>query len=129
VVIPSILTSPAISGIWVILPSLTGDVVDYDELRTGERREGAFASIFSWILKLAWAIANGLAGPLVEIAGYRPEIRDALPAEVVANMRYMNALIPVFFLVPALILAARFPLTTQKIDETRRLLEDRRGVI
>lgn len=128
-VIPAILTSPAISGIWVILPSLTGDVVDYDELQTGERREGAFASIFSWILKLAWAVANGLAGPLVEIAGYRPEIRDAMPAEVVANMRYMNAFIPILFLVPGLLLAARFPLTTQKIEENRRLLEARRGAV
>ncbi len=128
-VIPAILTSPAIAGIWVILPSLTGDVVDYDELQTGERREGAFASIFSWVLKLAWAIATGLAGPLVEWAGYSPALRDAMPADVVQNYRYLGALIPLLFLIPGMILAARFPLTPAVIENNRLLLEARRGKV
>ena len=128
-IIPAIMTSPAIAGVWVILPSLTGDVVDYDELQTSERREGAFASIFSWILKLAWAVATGLAGPLVEWAGYRPELREAMPPEAVQNYRYLGALIPLIFLIPGMILAYRFPLTQARIDENRRLLEARRGAL
>ena len=126
-IIPGILTSPAIAGIWVILPSLTGDVVDYDELQTGERREGAFVSIFSWVLKLAWAVATFFAGFIVEWAGYHPDLRDAMPAEAIQNYRYLNAFVPLIFLVPGLILAARFPLTAEVIEANRRTLEERRG--
>jgi hypothetical protein len=49
--------------------------------------------------------------------------------DIVQNFRYLNALIPLIFLVPGLILAARFPLTPQKIEENRRLLEARRGAL
>ena len=46
------------AGLWLMLPSMQIDVVDMDELKTGERREGSFASIFSCILKLVFAVVS-----------------------------------------------------------------------
>lgn len=126
---PGLLLSPAVSGIWVIVPSLTGDIVDYDELRTGERREGAFAAIFSWSFKFALSLSAALSGPLVELAGFRSEWRDAMPMHVVHNMRVLLALTPVFLIGPAIWLSHRFPLTTEVIEEIRGKLEAKRGRI
>lgn len=126
-VLPGLLLSPAITAIWVLIPSLTGDIVDHDEVATGQRREGAFASIFSWFLKLAFSLAAVFSGPLVELAGFRTELRHAVPTEVQDNMRLLLAFAPACLLAPAIWLTYRFPLTTKRIEENRQLLEARRG--
>jgi len=128
-ILPGLLMSPAVTAIWVLVPSLTGDVVDFDELRTGERREGAFAAIFSWSLKFALSLAAAFSGPLVELAGFRSELRHDMPAEVIFNMRVILAVAPALLIAPAIWFCHRFPLTTEVIDQNRRLLEERRGKI
>ncbi len=127
--LPGILLSPAMTAIWVLIPSLTGDVVDYDELRTGERREGAFAAIFSWMLKFSLSFAAAVSGPLVELAGFRPELRFDMPESVVFNLRVLLAFAPLLFLIPAIWIGHRFPMTTAVIEQNRRALEERRGEI
>jgi len=128
--LPILLLAPVSSGIWILIPSLNGDVVDFDELHTGERREGAFASVFSWILKFALSLAAAFSGPLIELAGYRAGLhRDSIPPEILWNLRLFLAATPLVFLVPAILLCAKFPLTTKRIEEIRAELESRRGTI
>lgn len=128
--LPILLLSPASSGIWILIPSLNGDVVDYDELLTGERREGAFASVFSWILKFALSLAAAFSGPLVEIAGYRAGIhKESVPPDILWNMRLFLVFSPLVFLIPSLLISAKFPLTTRRIEEIRVELEARRGAV
>ena len=38
--------------------SMTADVMDYDELESGKRREGAFAACGSWIMKFGDGLAE-----------------------------------------------------------------------
>lgn len=128
--VPILLLSPASSGIWILIPSLNGDIVDYDELRTGERREGAFASVFSWILKFALSLAAAFSGPLVEIAGYRAGLhRESVPPDILWNMRLFLVFSPLAFLIPSILICSKFPLTTRRIEEIRVELEARRGTI
>jgi GPH family glycoside/pentoside/hexuronide:cation symporter len=47
VLITGVIHSIANTAIWVLIPSMTGDVVDHDELQTGQRREGSYAAVFS----------------------------------------------------------------------------------
>lgn len=128
-ILPGLLLSPTVASIWVLVPSLMGDVVDYDELQTGERREGAFASVFSWCLKFALSLSAALSGPLVELAGFRTEWRNAMPAHVVFNMRVLLALAPLVLIGPAIWLAHRIPLTTAAIEENQRRLKEKRGAV
>jgi GPH family glycoside/pentoside/hexuronide:cation symporter len=122
-----ILLAPAATGMWVIIPSMTGDVADYDELHTGERREGAFAAIYSWVLKLAFSVGIGLSGPLVELAGFRAGAVAPLAPEVLLKMRLLLAFVPVLFLGAAICVLLRYPLTPKRITEVRAMLEARRG--
>jgi len=66
----SFLIGAGYAGLWLMIPSMQADVVDYDELHTGERREGSFASVFSWVLKLSFCVGFMAAGPLLTITKF-----------------------------------------------------------
>lgn len=38
----------AATGLWVLLPSMCADIIDFDEVQSGKRLEGAFTSVYSW---------------------------------------------------------------------------------
>lgn len=126
-IVPGLLFSPVVSGMWVLIPSMTGDIVDDDELQNSERREGAFASVFSWVVKLALSLATAISGPLIEVAGYTAEMRHDLPEDVIWNMRMMLVFIPAGVIFCAFFCLTRYTLTTEVIWENRRKLEARRG--
>lgn len=117
------------AGLWLMIPSMQIDVVDLDELETGERREGSFASVFSWILKLSFCVGYLLSGPLLEWTGFDASLEGAQPESVLFNMRLGYLLLPAISLVGALVLLRLFPLTAEKAEEVRLELETRRGVV
>ena len=108
------------AGLWLMLPSMQVDVVDYDELKTGERREGSFASIFSWILKLSFCVGFLISGPLLEFTGFDAGLGGEQSEAVYRNMRLGYILIPVCSLLAALCLLRLFPINKEKAAEIRR---------
>jgi glycoside/pentoside/hexuronide:cation symporter, GPH family len=54
------------STLWFVPATLIADVVDEDELATGQRREGAFFGLYSFGQQLAAGVALLLTGVLVE---------------------------------------------------------------
>ncbi len=123
---PMALLAPAISGMWMLIPSMTGDAADLDQLKTGHRREGSFASTFSWCLKASQSVATALSGPLVVWAGFNAKLGDQQPEEVLFLMRMLVAFLPAIFLGLAIFTLCRYPLTTARIDEIHEELK-RRG--
>jgi GPH family glycoside/pentoside/hexuronide:cation symporter len=117
------------AGLWLMIPSMQVDVVDYDELNTGERREGSFASIFSWVLKLSFCMGYLIAGPLIEMTGFDAALGGEQATEVLNKMRVGYLVIPVAALVAALMILKYFPINRAKAAEIRNELETRRGVI
>lgn len=117
------------AGLWLMVSSMQADVVDHDELKTGERREGSFAAIFSWILKFAFCVGFLVSGPLLELTGFDAALDAAQPETVLRNMRIGYIAIPVTALVLALILLKIFPITPEKAAEIREQLEERRGKV
>ena len=128
-ILTGILLAPATAGMWVVIPPMLGDIVDFDELRTGERREGSFSSIYSWQLKLAFALGGGLSGPLVELVGFRVAAGNHQPEHVIYLMRVLLSFIPLVFVGTAMILLWRFPLNRARMREVNAELEKRRGSI
>ncbi|GAB4475641.1 MAG: MFS transporter [Anaerolineae bacterium] len=51
---------------WSMLP----DVIEMDELTTGQRREGVFYGVFAFLQKTGIALALALSGWVLELAGY-----------------------------------------------------------
>jgi GPH family glycoside/pentoside/hexuronide:cation symporter len=96
-------------GATLALPSaIQADVIDYDELLTGSRREGLYIGIWSIAKKLAAAIGVGTALAFMGSAGYEPN-RDQ-PENVVLTLRILYALVPCLCSIMALGVAFAYPL-------------------
>jgi GPH family glycoside/pentoside/hexuronide:cation symporter len=121
--------APATSAIWILFPSMTGDIVDDDELRTAERREGAFASIFSWFFKAASSLAMSISGFLVVWVGFDVDLREMQAPDVVHRMRLALVFVPVVFIGLGVLMALRYPLDNRRVEEIRHELEARRGKV
>ncbi|MGB5811064.1 MAG: MFS transporter [Polyangiales bacterium] len=81
------------SQVWLFLGgAMHADVIDYDELRTGKRREAQFSSLWSIIPK--FALIPGAAIPLAVLGGvgYVPN-QDQSPT-VLLTMRVLFSLVP-----------------------------------
>jgi len=117
------------AGLWLMIPSMQVDVVDIDELKTGERREGSFAAIFSWILKFSFCIGFLISGPLLEWTGFDAALGGEQPAAVMRNMRIGYIAIPVTALALALGLLKFVHISPARVAEIRAQLEARRGQV
>jgi GPH family glycoside/pentoside/hexuronide:cation symporter len=126
-IIPPILMSPVGAGIWLIAPAMQADIVDYDEWKNGVRREGSFASVFSWTTKMTNTLAAALGGLLLVWTGFDIKHGAAQPAEVLYNLKIAYIWIPVGLLALNFLLISLYPLTKKRMTEIRAELESRRG--
>ena len=118
------------TGLWVVLPSMCVDVVDYDEVHSGKRLEGAFNSTFAWVLKVGMSASMFIVGPLLDnVTGFDPKLQGHQAPDTIWWIRVLFAGIPVAALIAALLLLQRFPLTPQRMAEIRQQLEARRGTV
>jgi GPH family glycoside/pentoside/hexuronide:cation symporter len=96
-------------GATLALPSaIQADVIDYDELLTGQRREGLYIGIWSIAKKLAAALGVGAALAFMGQAGYTPNV--AQPESVLLTLRILYALVPCGCNIAALAVALAYPL-------------------
>ncbi len=63
----------AATGCLTLFGSQAMDIVDVDELQTGEQRAGAYFGIWAFGLKLAVAVGQFFAGGLLDVVGFVPE--------------------------------------------------------
>ena len=117
------------AGFWMLYGSIGADIIDYDELEYGKRREGAFTACGSWIMKVGQAVGIGASGYVLSATGFDAALGANQTPEAIWNIRFYLAAIPVVGLTIALIMLARFTLTQQKSLEIRAALEARRGKV
>ena len=113
-------------GATIALPSaMQADVIDYDELLTGERREGQYIGLWSISKKLAAALGVGLSLSILSYAGYVPNM--AQPDTVTMTLRVLYALIPSLFNLLGLGIALLYPIGIQAHREILAGIEKRRA--
>jgi glycoside/pentoside/hexuronide:cation symporter, GPH family len=115
-------------GIWMLHSAIGADIIDFDELNTGTRREGGFASFMSWILKFGNSIGMLMGGVILSWSGFDAN-KTVQSADSIFWIRFMLAVIPVIGLVAAIGFAMTFPLTKKRVLEIRQELEARRGTV
>jgi len=116
------------AGFWILISSVIADVVDYDELETGQRREGSFAACQSWITKVGIALGVGSSGWILQFTGFDSRL-PAQSEHAIFMIRILLTSIPVLGLSIALLVVLRFPLDEQRMHDIRRRLEARRGTV
>ena len=93
---------------WAMLP----DVIDEDEVRTGERREGLYTGMFTFLRKIGGASAVLLIGGVLDLAGYDGSL-EAQPAEALLAIRILVAVVPAALLLLSAWLARSYPLSRE----------------
>jgi len=92
--------------------SMIGEVIDEDELATGERREGLYLGCFTFLRKLGGALGVALSGVVLELAGYRGELPPEAQSEgALMAVRVLCSLGPAAFLLLAIWATRGYDLT------------------
>jgi GPH family glycoside/pentoside/hexuronide:cation symporter len=125
--LPAPLMAFGLGALFTLMGSMIADVCDLDELSTGQRREGMFASIYWWVVKLGMALALALGGFLLDWTGFDVDLNGEQTAQAILLMRLFDALIPVVSSGLAIWAVYSFPITEEKAHEIRLELEARRG--
>ena len=116
------------ASLWMLHSSIGADIIDYDELNTGKRREGSFTACASYILKLGNSLGYYFSGLILTWAGFTWKLKVQAP-ETIFWIRSSLASLPVVGLIIAIIFVYRVRLTKRRSGEIRRKLEDRRGTV
>jgi GPH family glycoside/pentoside/hexuronide:cation symporter len=105
-------------------PSMLADAIDWDELRTGERKEGAYSAAWGFALKLSIGLVVVATGAALQLSGFEPNVPQQRPAEL--TIRGLFAGLPLLAGLSAAWLLGRFRLDARAHQKIVTQLEARR---
>ncbi|MBN1246996.1 MAG: MFS transporter [Anaerolineae bacterium] len=120
-------------GIVVMIYAIFPDIPDVDELATGERREGTYSALITFVRKFSSAVAIFLVSNALAVAGYIPPVEElangrtrlieqAQSPAFITTLRWIFAGVPIALLAVALVFASRYPLSPEAHARLRHLL-------
>ncbi|MFT4738294.1 MAG: GPH family glycoside/pentoside/hexuronide:cation symporter [Paraglaciecola sp.] len=116
-----------IGSLFVIMMSMTADVIDLDELNHGRRREGVFGAIYWYMVKFGFAIAGGLSGVILTVVGFDG---NALvqPEGAIDGLRLAFSGIPMIGTLIAMYIMHDYDIDEKRANEIRSELESNKVV-
>jgi GPH family glycoside/pentoside/hexuronide:cation symporter len=112
-------------GATLAIPSsMQADVIDYDELLSGARREGRYVGVWSVARKLAAAAGVGASLAILGAAGYRPN--EPQSTDVVFTLRVLYAAVPCLCNAAAIAIALAYPIDRAAHGRILAAIEQRR---
>jgi Na+/melibiose symporter-like transporter len=125
-------------GIVVMIYAIFPDIPDVDELRSGERREGIYAALVTFIRKFSSALAIFAVSLVIGWAGYIRPVESTIDGVTklieqpqsdtfLFVLRLIFMLLPIVLLAFALIFAVKFPLTPAIHSRLNALLAKQRA--
>ena len=130
VYIGAIMAGFGVSVAYLIPWSMIPDVIELDELNTGQRREGIFYSFMVLLQKLGLALALFLVGQALEFSGFINQIPGepipVQPESALLAIRIAIAPLPTVFLIIGLVLTYFYPITKEVHADIVRQLKERK---
>lgn len=119
-----------VSTAYLVPWSMIPDVIDLDELNTGQRREGVFYAFMVLLQKVGLALGLFLVGQALNFAGFistvSGEAAPVQPDSALLAIRLAIGPIPTVFLIVGIILACFYPITQAVHGEILLKLHARR---
>ena len=113
-------------SLFTLMGSMIADVCDYDELETGQRREGVFGAIYWWMVKIGMSLAGLLTGIMLTASGFDVAL-ETQPERTLFLLRVFDVGVPLLTSALAIAIMLTYPINEQKAYEIRAELERRRG--
>ncbi len=109
----------------VIGPSIKGDVIDYDEYKTGERKEGAYLAVWTFVQKSAGGLCAILLGFTLQGVGFEPNVEqtDLTKWTILA----LYGALPAVCYAVGTVLLSRFALNEPEHAAIRAVIEARKS--
>jgi len=102
-----------LAGLMVLLDMLLSEIIDEDELRTHERREGMYFGMNGFIVRWGVSLQAVVTGLILELSGYEKDVEQT--ASAIWGIRSMISLIPVAALLIALFFFYKYPIRRSPI--------------
>jgi GPH family glycoside/pentoside/hexuronide:cation symporter len=118
--VTSVLNAPAAG----IMP----DICDIDELAYGERREGLFTAVISFVNKMEISVMSILTGVFIAWTGYSADYGTHQPQWVLDRMRWMGFTPLIAISAIAFVVACFMPITKEMMDKVRAELDARHAM-
>jgi GPH family glycoside/pentoside/hexuronide:cation symporter len=115
-----------VGSLFTLMGSMIADVCDYDELETGERREGVFGAIYWWMVKIGMAMAGLLTGIMLNASGFAVELASQ-SERTLFLLRVFDVGVPLVTSAIAIVIMLTYQISERKAYEIRAELERRRG--
>ena len=120
VTIRGVLSGLYAGGMIMVGQAMLPDTMEYDFRRTGLRREGLFAGVYTTVEKLSGAIGVAVVGTLLSALGYvasRGEVVDQ-PESVNTAIYIAMAVVPFVINLGAILVMLGYDLTEEKLKAT-----------
>ncbi len=131
VIVMAVLIGISVSAAHVLPDAIFPDVIDWDELRTGERHEGIYYGAKNFIRKLTTAFAIFLALQVLGWLGYQVPPEGATqftqPDSAIWGIRLLTGPMGAALLGAVLVVAWYYPLDRQRHKRVLRLLARRQA--
>lgn len=107
------------------------DVIDYQEMRSGERNDATVYALYSWARKMGQAVAGGLGGWSLGWIGYQSGVKGGPRVEQTSDtldgIWMLSTLVPgALFIAVALALIFLYPLNKKTVDTNAATLAAKR---
>jgi GPH family glycoside/pentoside/hexuronide:cation symporter len=103
---------------WAMIP----DTVEYGYLQTGERREGGYYGVWTFVAQTGQALATALSGLILQVTGYVPEVAQTPLANL--GIRLLLGPITGVIFIGAALLVAFYPLNEKRYNEVLARIAD-----
>jgi GPH family glycoside/pentoside/hexuronide:cation symporter len=104
-------------------PSIQADVIDYDEYKTGQRKEGAYFAAWNFVFKSATGMTIMLTLTVLEFAGFEPNVEQTEDVKFAIIALY--SLAPLACYLVGAVLINSFSLDEAEHTRIRRVLDER----
>jgi len=118
----AILLGIALAGLLLMGDVTLSDVIDEDETRTGQRREGMYFGMSGLIITLAYALSSIVFGWISKSYGYDPILAHQ-PESVALGFRVFMSIPPAVGSVFAIITLLFYPLHGERLQEVKTRLK------
>ncbi len=129
----AVLAGFGVSVAYLIPWSMIPDIIELDELNTGQRREGIFYGFMVLLQKFGLALALFLVGNALDLAGFIEQPAGGevpvQPESALLAIRIAIAPLPAIILVGGLVFAYFYPITREKHQEIMLKLKERKSQI